>query len=639
MVRLPTPGGDENTWGNVLNEYLSQAHNNDGSLKGATSTSTGGIKLAGDLAGSADSPTVPELANKEDSIATGSAGQYFRGDKTWQTLDKTAVGLPNVDDTSDADKPLSTDQYSGLAQVSRHPALNNLQAKLANVRATPAKNWFPADPANVALARIMFVGDSITEGYGEYDGRLKRWLNILAFKLGGLKGNMWQYIPGSAGFVSSVLAADWPGGESPYTTSGTVTGTGFGLGCHGLRLAPNSFVELNYIGSEVLINYTKTAVSSNTTPTTVTIDGVASGSINAFNATTTSGHAAPIVLGGGVIGDQFGAHTLRITCPTGGGEFQLEGVWVRDGCNTVFGNTVRGAIDLSEAARAGLSTTTYADPGYAWDVSYSGANLVVIMLGANDVASITTAQYRANLVTIMQRLDTKAGNTDAGYLLLLPDTPGVTAAWRTAVKRAALDFDPTGRRAVGVALYDMIHDWEGALSGDQDDLNDGSDTDPTHLNEWGQRVLAETVYSMIDRSPEKVPLTPPRTTFTYLDVPAWRSGWTETLSINGDTSPNNTSVNLMTHRIWLDAGTYQAVVKTYNNSGGGQMSVSINWTSCGTVDTYAASAALTQTTLATSVTIASSMWGYVTIRALGTRNASSSGFSVTFNEVAIRKTA
>jgi lysophospholipase L1-like esterase len=33
MVRLPTPGGDNNQWGDILNEYLAQAHNSDGTLK------------------------------------------------------------------------------------------------------------------------------------------------------------------------------------------------------------------------------------------------------------------------------------------------------------------------------------------------------------------------------------------------------------------------------------------------------------------------------------------------------------------------------------------------------------------------------------------------------------------------------
>jgi hypothetical protein len=74
----------------------------------ATTTVKGKVQLAGDLGGSADAPTVPGLANKENTIVTGSTSQYWRGDKTWQTLDKSAVGLGNVDNTADADKPIST---------------------------------------------------------------------------------------------------------------------------------------------------------------------------------------------------------------------------------------------------------------------------------------------------------------------------------------------------------------------------------------------------------------------------------------------------------------------------------------------------------------------------------------------------
>lgn len=48
-------------------------------------------------------------------ISAGTTGQYWRGDKTWQTLDKTAVGLGNVDNTSDVNKPVSTAQANSIA--------------------------------------------------------------------------------------------------------------------------------------------------------------------------------------------------------------------------------------------------------------------------------------------------------------------------------------------------------------------------------------------------------------------------------------------------------------------------------------------------------------------------------------------
>lgn len=55
------------------------------------------------------------LDGKEPTITAGTSGQYYRGDKTMATLDKTAVGLNNVDNTADASKPVSTAQATAIA--------------------------------------------------------------------------------------------------------------------------------------------------------------------------------------------------------------------------------------------------------------------------------------------------------------------------------------------------------------------------------------------------------------------------------------------------------------------------------------------------------------------------------------------
>lgn len=173
MARLPQPGADDGSWGDILNDFLLVEHNANGTLKSsgslsakaddaatvhntgneavagtktfssspvvplptfgsqvanktyvdstvsagapdATTSSKGIVQLAGDLGGTAASPTVPGLASKENTIAAGTTSQYWRGDKSWQTLDKTSVGLANVDNTSDANKPVSTAQQTAL---------------------------------------------------------------------------------------------------------------------------------------------------------------------------------------------------------------------------------------------------------------------------------------------------------------------------------------------------------------------------------------------------------------------------------------------------------------------------------------------------------------------------------------------
>lgn len=65
MTRLPIPGSDDGAWGQILNDYLSQSHNIDGSIKHGAVT-------------------------------------------------KSDIGLSNVDNTSDADKPISIATQSAL---------------------------------------------------------------------------------------------------------------------------------------------------------------------------------------------------------------------------------------------------------------------------------------------------------------------------------------------------------------------------------------------------------------------------------------------------------------------------------------------------------------------------------------------
>jgi len=54
------------------------------------------------------------LAGKQNTITAGTTSQYYRGDKSFQTLDKAAVGLSNVDNTADANKPVSSATQTAL---------------------------------------------------------------------------------------------------------------------------------------------------------------------------------------------------------------------------------------------------------------------------------------------------------------------------------------------------------------------------------------------------------------------------------------------------------------------------------------------------------------------------------------------
>jgi hypothetical protein len=81
-----------------------------GNIEISSSVAWGGI--TGTLSTQTDLQSA--LDAKEATITAGTTGQYYRGDKSFQTLDKTAVGLGNVDNTSDANKPVSTATQTAL---------------------------------------------------------------------------------------------------------------------------------------------------------------------------------------------------------------------------------------------------------------------------------------------------------------------------------------------------------------------------------------------------------------------------------------------------------------------------------------------------------------------------------------------
>ncbi len=103
MSRLPTPGGDATQWGVILNDFLTQQHNADGTHK---------------LAAMLQLPGVSGLSLLSDT----SKSSGF----TWSAVTKTTVGLANV--TNDAQVKLSDVDLDGLLTA-------NSDSKIASQKA------------------------------------------------------------------------------------------------------------------------------------------------------------------------------------------------------------------------------------------------------------------------------------------------------------------------------------------------------------------------------------------------------------------------------------------------------------------------------------------------------------------------
>ena len=133
----------------------------------ADATTKGKIQLAGDLGGTAASPTVPGLANKENTITAGTTSQYYRGDKSWQTLDKTAVGLSNIDNTTDAGKPISTATQTAL------DAKENSVNKSATTSLGTSDVLFPTQKAVKTYVDTQIASATIADADATTKGKIQ----------------------------------------------------------------------------------------------------------------------------------------------------------------------------------------------------------------------------------------------------------------------------------------------------------------------------------------------------------------------------------------------------------------------------------------------------------------------------------
>lgn len=414
--------------------------------------------------------TKAQLNGKEPTLPLGTAAQYFKGDKTLGTLDKNAVGLGNVDNTADLDKPVS----------------NAVQAALNTIVTGEAQIWagWRNACAKMSTKTVEWygIGDSNTEGTG-VTAHSATWLYKAAAKIRDSFPDIGANAKDSLGWVPIQQTSTTM--VSPFTITGTSVNTStFGFRrTRSIQLTgAGAYIQGTVTGTAVDIWYTQ---GTGTAAFTVQVDGGTGVSVGGSSASTTDGFVQRISLGAS------GSHTVKIT--RGTADCYITGITVYDGNENAGLVTINGGWH-------GSSTTNWTNSvglaNWLQNVTTLNPDLVTIMLSTNDYA---LTMGRATFSTNIKNLVGYIRDNVAGWPTILLISPWkqsatYTPAWEHyeyGLERAAAE--------IGCAYLDLRPKMPDI--GTAEATASGYYYDSTHVNTTGaEKVATEVANLLIARS-------------------------------------------------------------------------------------------------------------------------------------------
>jgi len=231
MSRLPQPGSDNGTWGDILNDYLLQSHNADGTIKdGAISESALDLATQTKLNATTGTPDWSAITNKP-TVVTNLTSELAAKVATTVTVNGHALGS-NVTVTGDDVLPTQT------GNGGKYLTTNGSTASWASLTTTPIQ----------FSAAVALTGVTPTDR---------------AYVARTLTGARMRTASAPSGSALTVQVQHWDG--SSWTTIGTLS-----IASGSTVEAVASFSQAQTVGNMVRLNVT--SIGSTSAATGVAVD-------------------------------------------------------------------------------------------------------------------------------------------------------------------------------------------------------------------------------------------------------------------------------------------------------------------------------------------------------------------------------
>lgn len=390
MTRLPSVGGDNGEWGQILNDYLSQSHNPDGTLK----------------TDSVGAPQLKPAAVVGASIADGAVATAKLADGAVSTAKMAGLGQANGVATLDSSSlvpaaqiPMaaiagSTELLATIAnapsdvgaRAGRYDSRRSLYLPVGVIMPRKTQGKMALALTGTAVdAKVVCIGDSETGGYGGAPGTID-----MPVMLRNLIGARW---PAGSGLVTANNNNGGTGSPADsrwtFDSNWTIAGGAYGSGNIQLhRTCTVAGAVATYMSTDsgsVVDIYT----FGNSGPISYSIDGA-----DAVTYTPAGANKIEVIT---VTGLENITHTVTITTTRATATYLL-GAAVRHGSGvSIAGFGFYGA--LSSDWKPAIWYNAYQDL-----ISYA-PSMAIIQLGVNDaIHGQTTVEYSESMTAIVRGL-------------------------------------------------------------------------------------------------------------------------------------------------------------------------------------------------------------------------------------------